>query len=315
MKKLYTTATALLLAAASFAQTPAITDDIEKTTKAVMEQAATEADSLQKASPWKSSGAAGLSLSQASFSNWNAGGDPAIAVNASFNYSLDYNDGSNLWTNRLELAYGINRTSTDGTRKTNDKIYLSSNYGRLIARKLYAGATATFNTQFAKGYDYKVSSTEYISDFMAPGYLSVGLGLTYTPTAWLTVIVSPATYRATFVCNDRLSDAGAFGVKSGHRVLNEFGANIRAEAKTTLWKKLSLYSRLELYSNYLHNPQNIDINWDIQPDYALTGWLTANLYVNMIYDDDILFGKTADTPGSPRLQIKEVLGIGFQVNF
>ena len=214
MKKLYTTATALLLAAASFAQTPAITDDIEKTTKAVMEQAATEADSLQKASPWKSSGAAGLSLSQASFSNWNAGGDPAIAVNASFNYSLDYNDGSNLWTNRLELAYGINRTSTDGTRKTNDKIYLSSNYGRLIARKLYAGATATFNTQFAKGYDYKASSTEYISDFMAPGYLSVGLGLTYTPTAWLTVIVSPATYRATFVCNDRLSDAGAFGVKA-----------------------------------------------------------------------------------------------------
>ena len=77
----------------------------------------------------------------------------------------------------------------------------------------------------------------------------------------------------------------------------------------------ALYSRLELYSNYLHNPQNIDINWDIQLDYALTGWLTANLYVNMIYDDDILFGKTADTPGSPRLQIKEVLGIGFQVNF
>ena len=66
------------------------------------------------------------------------------------------------------------------------------------------------------------------------------------------------------MCNDRLSDAGAFGVKSGRRVLNEFGANIRAEAKTTLWKKLSLYSRLELYSNYLHNPQNIDINWDIQ---------------------------------------------------
>lgn len=108
---------------------------------------------------------------------------------------------------------------------------------------------------------------------------------------------------------------GCIRSKSGRRVLNEFGANIRAEAKTTLWKKLSLYSRLELYSNYLHNPQNIDINWDIQLDYALTGWLTANLYVNMIYDDDILFGKTADTPGSPRLQIKEVLGIGFQVNF
>lgn len=312
MKKLYISAAALLLAGSAWAQSPTTTDDIAETTKAVMEQAAEQAPEV---SPWKRNGNVGLNVSQASFSNWNAGGDPSIAVNAALDYSLDYNDGRNLWTNRLELAYGINRTSTDGTRKTNDKIYLTTNYGRLIAKKLYAGATATFNTQFAKGYDYKVSSTDYISDFMAPGYLSVGLGLTYTPTPWLTIIASPATYRATFVCNDKLSEAGAFGVKSGHRILNEFGANVRAEVNTTIWKRLSLYSRLELYSNYLHNPQNIDISWDIQLNYALTNWLTANLHVNMIYDDDIRFGKTATTPGSPRLQLKEVLGIGFQVNF
>ncbi len=315
MKKLYIAAAASLVAGTMSAQAPAATDptdDIAKNARAVMEQAEAVAE---KTSPWTSKGAAGLNVSQATFSNWNAGGDPSIAVNASFNYSLDYNDAKNLWTNRLELAFGINRTSTDGTRKTNDKIYFSSNYGRLVARKLYLGGTATFNTQFAKGYDYKVSSTDYISKFMAPGYLSFGLGLTYTPTPWLTLIASPATYRATFVCDTKLSDASSFGVKSGRRVLNEFGANIRAEVNTKLWRKLSLYSRLELYSNYLHNPQNIDINWDVQLDYALTGWLTANLYVNMIYDDDILFGKTDTSPGSPRLQLKEVLGIGFQVNF
>lgn len=150
---------------------------------------------------------------------------------------------------------------------------------------------------------------------MAPGYLSGGIGLTYLPTSWLTLIFSPSTYRATFVCDDKLSLAGAFGVTPGKRLLNEFGANVRAEVNTTIWKKLSLYSRLDFYSNYLDKPQNIDINWDIQLNYALTSWLTANLQVTMIYDDNILFGATADTPGSPRLQIKEVLGIGFQASF
>lgn len=316
MKKIYLYLSVALFAIPATAQTPEdITDDISEAAQAVMELAEADATAAQAISPWKGDGNTSINLSQTSLSNWNAGGDPSIAVNAAFNYELDYKKGKHLWTNRLELAYGINNTASNGTRKTNDKIYFSSNYGYLLASKLYISATATFNTQFAKGYDYAVSSTDYTSTFMAPGYLSGGIGLTYAPTAWLTLIISPATYRATFVCDDKLSLAGAFSVTPGKRLLNEFGANIRAEVNTTIWKKLSLYTRLDFYSNYLDKPQNIDVNWDIQLNYALTSWLTANLQVNMIYDDNILFGATDDTPGSPRLQIKEVLGIGLQANF
>lgn len=317
MKRLLALAAAALTAATLQAQAPsAIVDGLDDTVKETMELAADGTAADTTAVPkWSYGGNASINLSQASFSNWSTGGDPSIAVNAAFDYEIDYKDAYNLWTNRLELAYGINRTSAEGTRKTNDKIYFSSNYGRILANKLYIGATVTFNTQFANGYDYKVSSTDYISTFMAPGYLSGGIGLTYTPTGWLTILVSPATYRATFVCDDKLSAAGSFGVTPGMRLLNEFGASVRVEAKTTLWEKLSVYSRLELYSNYLDKPQNIDVNWDVQLNYALTGWLTASLQVNMIYDDNILFGATETSPGVPRLQIKEVLGIGFQVSF
>lgn len=311
MKKFCLLLASLATSIWSLAQTPTtVTDSLE----ALAKIAAERSDSTTL-SPWTHNGSAGLNVSQATFSNWSPGGDPSIALNASFTYVIDYLAKKNLWTNRLELAYGINNTSSNGTRKTNDKIYLSSNYGYLIAKKLYIGATATFNTQFSKGYDYSVSTTDYISNFMAPGYLSIGAGLTYTLKPWLTLIFSPATYRATFVYDRKLSDLGSFGVAPGKHLLNEFGLRIRAELNTTLWKKLSVYSRLELYSNYLHNPQNIDVSWDVQLSYALAGWLTANLLINMVYDDEVMFGATVNTPGSPKLQLKEVLGIGFQVNF
>ena len=320
MKKLYLYLSVALFAIPATAQTPKdITDDISEAAEAVMELAEADATATQAVSPWKGDGNTSINLSQTSLSNWNAGGDPSIAVNAAFNYELDYKKGKHLWTNRLELAYGINNTASNGTRKTNDKIYFSSNYGYLLASKLYISATATFNTQFAKGYDYAASSTDYTSTFMAPGYLSGGIGLTYAPTAWLTLIVSPATYRATFVCDDKLSLAGAFSVTPGKRLLNEFGANIRAEVNTTIWKKLSLYTRLDFYSNYLDKPQNIRVNWDTRFDWKLTKFFSLSFTTNLIYDDKVMITNEKDLDrypsGKQRVQFKESLAFGFVYTF
>ena len=54
-----------------------------------------------------------------------------------------------------------------------------------------------------------------ISEFMAPAYLTTGLGFTYDPGKIFTVVLSPAAWRGTFVLNDRLSDEGAYGVDPG----------------------------------------------------------------------------------------------------
>lgn len=259
---------------------------------------------------WKFYGNTGINLSQTSYTHWSAGGDSSFALDFFYNYSADYKRGKRLWINRLELAYGFSDTKSTGKRKTNDKIYFSSSYGYEIAKNLYAAGLLTFNTQFAKGYDYAESTTDYISKFMAPGYLSAGAGIIWIPKTWLKVTFSPATYRATFVTDSKLSDAGSFGVDPGKKILHQFGANLRGEVNYEIMKNIMLYSRLDLFSNYLENPQNIVVNWDIQLSMKVNKWISANFTVNMLYDDNIrVNGK------GPRLQVKEMLGIGLQVNF
>lgn len=263
---------------------------------------------------WKRGGSLGINLNQVSLSNWAAGGDNAVGFNLQFNYFANYRKARHLWNNQLELDYGLNKTKSDGTKKTNDKIYLSSVYGYELVKNLYLSGLMTFQTQFAKGYDYSTDPRTYISRFMSPGYLLVGAGLTWTPKTWFTATLSPATWRGTFVNSDILSDEGQFGVTPGKHLFSEFGANLRMEARYEFLKNMTIFSRLSLYSNYLKKPQNVDVNWDVQLNMAINKWFTALVTTSMIFDDDTKILQKDGSKGA-RLQFKEALGIGFQVTF
>jgi hypothetical protein len=250
-----------------------------------------------------------------SLTNWAAGGENTIAGTAILTYSLDYEKSRSLWMNRLELGYGLSKTQSHGVRKTTDRIYLNSVYGYKLVEHWYASFFVNFQTQFAKGYNYGLNKTEYMSRFMAPGYLSLGPGITWIPKQWFMASLSPASWRGTFVCDDYLSQEGKYGVKPGKHLYSEFGANLKMVARFNLWNNLSVYSRLDLYSNYLHKPQNIDVHWDTILTLAINKWLSANMILNLIYDDDARFvWKEGGTP-TPRVQFKEVLGLGFMTMF
>ena len=194
--------------------------------------------------------------------------------------------GRSLWNNRIELAYGLNKTGDDGTRKANDKIYLNTNYGYAIAKSWYASAFATFQTQFSPGYDYSVNKDVAISEFMAPAYLTTGLGFTYDPGKIFTVVLSPDAWRGTFVLNDRLSDEGAYGVDPGKHLLSSFGANLKGEAKYEFLKNMTVYSRLDLYSDYLHKPLNIDVNWEVQVNMIINKFANSRLGHMCLIDEE-----------------------------
>lgn len=266
-------------------------------------------------SSWTKGGVAGLTLSQATLSNWAAGGMSTASFDALFNYNLNYKKNRHLWQNRLELAYGMTYSEANGNQKTNDRIYLASMYSYELGRNWFASALMNFDTQFANGYDYTVTPKRYMSRFMAPGYLSAGLGFTWHPRTWFTATFSPAMWRGTFVLDDNLSNAGMFGVTPGKHFRNEFGANIRMEVNYDIAKGVNLYSRLDLFSNYLKNPQNVDVRWDLAVTAAITKWLSANFTINMIYDDDVKFPRSDGSMGIPKLQIREILGIGLQTSF
>ncbi len=268
----------------------------------------------KKDSVWITNGYAGLKLTQVSFTNWATGGDNAFAFDLQGTYQADYKHNKHIWQNRIELSYGLNKTKSEITKKTSDKIYLNSNYGYEIYKNLYLSALFNFQSQFTRGYDYGVNPDVYVSQFMAPGYLMTGIGFTWTPNKFFTAVLSPAAWRGTFVLNDRLSDEGAYGVKPGKRLLSEFGANLKLEGRYEFLKNMTLYSRLDLYSDYLRKPQNVDINWEVQINMVINKWFSTTLTTNMVYDDDVKIA-LSDGRKVKRVQFKELLGVGLQFNF
>ena len=316
MKKIALTFTMIAVACTALAQQP----QIDGAQSAATAMAAESADDQPPG--WKLAGVGGVTLSQVSLTDWAAGGEGSLALDAMLNYDAVYTNRRHLWQNRLELAYGTTHTKAQNTRKTNDKIFLTSMYGYRLTRTWYASLLGVFQTQFARGYDYTATPRRYLSRFLAPGYVGIGAGLTWKPNTWLSAYISPATWRATIVSDSKLflDPAGAatltpYGVEPGHRIRHEFGANVRVEVNRDLLKNMHLYSRLDLFSNYLHKPQNIDVRWYTQLAYRINEWIGVNLSLDMLYDDDVKFPHSDGTPGSAKLQIKEVLGIGLQAQF
>ena len=109
--------------------------------------------------------------------------------------------------------------------------------------------------------------------------------------------------------DDSLSQIGAFGVEKGHRIRHEFGPFVKIKWNTPLMKNIEMKSKLELFSNYLNKPQNIDINAELVIVFRVNSLFSATAQWNLIYDDDI---KIRDRDGNvgPRTQFKSVLGIG-----
>ena len=170
-----------------------------------------------------------------------------------------------------------------------------------------------FKTQFTNGYNYPDDST-VISGLMAPGYLLFAAGFDYKPNKNLSVFFAPLTSKTTFVNNQTLADAGAFGVDAGKKVRSEFGGYFKAAYSKDIMKNVNFNTKLGLFSNYLHNPQNIDVDWEVLIGMKINKYLTANINTQLLYDDDIQVPLEGGGTGK-RIQFKEILGIGFSVKF
>ncbi len=186
--------------------------------------------------------------------------------------------------------------------------------GYSLTPKLDAAGLINFHSQFAKGYKYSGNGTkELLSNFLSPGYLLISLGLDYKPVKGLSIFISPITSRWIFVTNDSLSAKGSYGVTPGKKVKKEIGAFASITYITDLNKTISYNGRLDLFSNYKHNPQNVDIMMNNMFVAKLSKLLTASLSLNLIYDDDVkLFGPNGD---SPALQFKSLIAAGFSLKF
>ena len=263
---------------------------------------------------WKKGGLYSLNLSQGSLNNWAAGGDKfSLAVNSLLSLYAFYKKDKNSWDNTFDFNLGYVNTTSLGSRKNDDRFDLLSKYGYALTSKLNVATLFNLRSQLFKGYTYKNNIKSLSSNFMAPGYILLSLGLDYKPTKELSIFVSPSTARFVIVKDTALSNKGLYGVEPGKKSNFEFGAFASINYLKEFNKNLTYKGRLDLFSNYRHNPQNVDLYMTNALNIKFSKVLSATWSVDLIYDDDVrLFG---DNQKSAALQLKSLVGIGLLVKF
>jgi Protein of unknown function (DUF3078) len=289
-----------LLAAALFGAAFSATAQ-DATVKGLQASANKEVKSAEK-DGWKRGGTLIINLNQGSLSNWAAGGEQnTLGVNGIFNYGINFRRGKNTWDNYFNLALGFqNATSYSKFRKTDDLIDVTSKYGYQVSKKWYAAALINFNSQALEGFAYTDSINTKISNFLAPGKLLVSLGMDYRPNDNFSLFISPLTTRWIFKKDPDFYAVDKFGVPAFKKSYNEVGAYVTAKYNKALNKWATYAGRLDLFSNYKRNPQNVDIYFTNLLAMKFNKWLGTTISLDMIYDDDII----------KKTQLKEILGIG-----
>jgi hypothetical protein len=264
---------------------------------------------------WKTGGLFNGTVGQTSLSNWAAGGDQfSLNANGLVNLFAFYKKGIHSWDNTLDMELGYVNTTSLGTRKTNDRLDVVSKYGCQLFDHMYLTGLFNFRSQFTDGFSYPNDTTKLkTSAFLSPAYLIVALGMDYKPNNTISIFLSPITSRWVIVRDDSLSAKGAYGVDTGKTVRNEIGAYLTANINREIVKNLTYKAKLDLFSNYKHNPRNIDV--------FMSNLLSMNVYkgfsfsigADFIYDDDVkTFGKDKN---AARLQVRQFIGIGYQRKF
>ncbi|MDB4097412.1 DUF3078 domain-containing protein [Flavobacteriaceae bacterium] len=267
---------------------------------------------------WKKSGNAVFLVNQSSFSNWTSGGQSSISGTLKVDYNYNYSDNGWAWDTKIFSNFGLNKISgSEFLKKTDDRIEVNSVLGKkfnndVIGKWSYS-SFFNFQTQFAKGYRFGKDSngnpnrTEK-SRFFSPATLQLGVGLYWKKSKDFWVNVAPMTGKLILVnrfFTETLNENETyFGVKKGGNSRFELGASVRAYYKSEIFKNINLENRLSLYSDYLDRPQNVDFDCTFNFVMKVNQYISTNLIFQFVYDDNEI----------KRVQIREVLGLGLNID-
>ena len=253
---------------------------------------------------WKIGGLANVNFSQVYLSNWAGGGQNAISTQGILSLFANYNKEKTSWDNSIDLAYGVIKQGEAKSTpwfKNDDRLEVNSKFGHKASEKWYYSGLFNFRSQFNYGYS-KVGDTVPISNFMAPAYTIVALGMDYKPSKSFTFFVAPLTTKLTFVMDEYLSGIGAFGVDTGNVFRSEIGGYVKlalVKEKPFKMEGVTFKTNLTLFSNYSNEPGNVDVTWETLTNVKLNKYMTISLSTYLIYDHDIDIARY-NTDGSTR---------------
>ena len=340
MKKIITLVLALVAATATLSA--------QDTQKAAAEAAAalTAASDVPEVAPkpiyWTYTLLNQINFGQTSLWNWAAGGYNNYTLAAAIDAGANYNKEKITFTNRLQLDYGFMYSADKPLlQKTKDRIYFESKWGyESPVKHLSYSAFFDFKTQFNNNYKYPTPTSadgieptreEWLkartltSGILSPAYTNFGLGLLWTPKPWLSVNFSPLT--ADFVIVNDPSLRSTYGMELREEGLDKnvgetykpfrfgLGAQLKVDAKWVVNDVFNYTTQLVLFSNYLHKPQNLRVNWDNKVFWKMTKYFALTLATNLIYDENVKVKEISPDTKVAAVQFKEFLEFGFTYTF
>lgn len=253
---------------------------------------------------WTKKGNISLLFNQSAYNKqWLGGGTSNIAGNFGLNYDFNYKKDDVVWDNKFIAAYGLTKIKGAlNTTKTDDRLEFNSLWGKKAKGDWYYSMFLNFKTQMDAGLD---KNGVRLSHFFSPAYLQLGPGMLWKKSNNLSVNFSPATAKVILV-HDHFTEFGSsFGVLKGDTSRFELGASVAAYYKFNVVTNVTIENRLNLYSNYLDKPQNIDVDYQMNVVMKINKYMSANIALQTIYDDNAI----------KAVQIREVFGLGVNYGF
>lgn len=282
-----------------------VVKEIEKVTKAIEDTTRTRG--------WTKKGDVIFLFNQSSFSNWLAGGENNFSGNLGLNYDFNYKSEDWSWDNKIIASYGLLQTqNAEFEKKTDDRLELNSLAGKKAGGLWYYSLFVNFRTQFTRGYEYTtiggIETREEFTNFMSPGYLTFGPGLMWKKTDNFKFNLAPLSSKMTFVSEElreKFAGQNYFGVDEGKTLRYELGFFASGYYKFNLFENVSAENILTLYSNYLEDPQNVDLDYQLNIVMTINKFLTTNFSFQTIYDDNAFQG----------FQVRQVFGLAVKYGF
>ena len=253
-------------------------------------------------------------LNQSQYKNWIAGGVNNLSLTLILDYDFTLKNGDLEWINRIDGAYGLVKNQDEDIKKNEDRLELYSLLALKNKGRWSYSAVFNLKSQWSNGYEYSplpngVIDRTLTTKFLSPAYSQVGLGMFYKrdDNFWFNYALLSARYIMvnTVFTESLLDGENYFGVEKGKSGIFEAGGIISAYYKKEIMKNMHMENKLNLFQNYLEDPLNIDVDYTLSLEFTINQFFSTNILVQILYDDNAI----------PEIQLKEVFGVSFNVNF
>ncbi len=258
-----------------------------------------------------------LQFSQAYVSpNWYQGGNNNLNMLANIYYNVKLNQEYHpnlLFETTAQYKLGMNSAPDDEVHNYNisdDLLQITSTFGLKAAKRWYYSVTGNFKTQVLNSYPS--NSYDLRSAFLSPGELTIGLGMTYgyanaKKTITFDASIAPISYHLKTCINKRI-DPTLYNIKAGHRSESDFGSSAELKFFWQIAHNISYTTRLFAFTDY----DSAQADWENRVSFDINRFLSTQIFCHFRYD-------TATPPCEDKnwkkLQIKEILSIGFSYKF